>query len=79
MELLITTRYIEEAVSFFNRAEEIYAVLAAMSGQLDLWPHKPDTVEKWLLADVITRRLPIAIEGFVKLLKQAREKAAKRY
>lgn len=54
LDLLATTRYIEEESSFYESLTEIFFLVESMNSQLNVWEHEPDSVEKWFL-DTIPR------------------------
>lgn len=56
IDLLETTRYIEEEASFYNSLNDIMLGIGAINGQLDLWESSPNSVEKWVLDIVVVKK-----------------------
>ena len=47
IELLITTRYLDEEDSFYSSAEECFSRIFAINEQLSVWESKPVSTEAW--------------------------------
>ncbi len=50
LSLLVTTRYIDEDITFYNLAENAYECITSLNDQLNCWEHSPAPVEDWFLS-----------------------------
>ncbi|MFA5794142.1 MAG: hypothetical protein WC980_03640 [Candidatus Brocadiia bacterium] len=76
VDLLITTRYINEDISFFELAEDYATKMIAINEQLNAWGSSQATVEKWLLKN--TDFFISTINNFKELVKLAHEKISRK-
>lgn len=77
VELLTTTRYVEDDESFFKLAERCASNLVALNSQLNIWEYTPDNTEKWLLQNEQT--YTNCIKELKTKVEYNREKLTKRF
>lgn len=65
VDLLLTSRYIDEEEAFFESADKYAGYMLALNSQLDIWEHRPRVTEKYLVKNE---------ELFVESIKEFRAK-----
>ena len=78
LELLVTNRYLDEDLSFFNLAEGRLQMALVVNEMLNHWSLKPETVGTWLLKKVDSDEIN-AQDAFIGKLTEARERIGKIY
>ena len=76
VELLVTTRYLNQDQQFYGLAEECLDELIRLNDQLGFWEHALDSTEKWLLG--YQARFKKIAEGFTEQMQAVREQLASR-
>lgn len=73
IELLITTRYLEEEDSFYKLAEKCFAAILARNEQLTVWQLDPQSTEDWFLK-ASTKEFSRGLKKYKKELTRVQKK-----
>lgn len=77
LELLITNRYLDVEPAFYISAEECLTFILGLNGQVGLWPHQRDSVDKWLLNNC--EKAKVTFQNFKDTAKAVRDQLAVKF
>jgi hypothetical protein len=79
VELLTTSRYLDEEQSFYNWAEVYLNGLLSINAQLSSWEYSPDSMEKWILEPKSLKARRTLYKKFEAIATAARKKLSERF